>query len=120
MSTYSSFSIDEVSSVIVVRFDETDLLGTAGEIMLAELLPLVDRCRPQTLLFDFQHVKTFGSSLLGCLVRLKKYLDPLEISIKLCALPVPLRDVCGILNLTENVFQTFDSVSTALLDTRTR
>ena len=84
MSTFSSSSIDEVSSVIVVRFDETNLLGSAGEIMLTELVTLVERRRPTALLFDFQHVKTFGSSLLGCLVHLKKHLDPLTISIKLC------------------------------------
>ena len=119
MSRLRYFTIDRSATEFVVRFRQRELFGTVGEIVFDELLRLVERSRPQALLFDFQDVKIFGSSLLNCLVRLKNELDRMGISIKLCAMQVPLHEICRIMNVTENDFQTFDSVSNALLGSGT-
>jgi anti-anti-sigma regulatory factor len=114
MQQYRYFTVDTSQNATVVLLTERQLCGDiVAEVLKLELTSVVDSLAPRALLIDFQNVRMISSSVVTAFISLKKKLVGTGAKLKLCALPVPIREVYQTLNLEGSVFDICDSVLAA-------
>ncbi len=115
MQRYRYFQIDVAAGGVIVRITEPQLYGhVVGEVLKAELSQLISTTHPKRLLIDFQHVKVMSSSVIEALISVKKQLDQLGRQLKLCAMPVSIREIYRTMQLEGSIFEICDSLGEAL------
>ena len=115
MHEYHSFAVEQVRGATIVRIDRPQLSGSAdAEILSLELTSLVTDHAPRQLLVDFENVTMISSTVIAAFLKLKKQLDGSGAQLKLCAMPIPVREIYQTLNLEGNVFEIYETISEAL------
>jgi anti-anti-sigma regulatory factor len=115
MQGYRYFHVEETTSGMIVRISESHLSGGAiAEVLKLELSQLAKTKSPRLLLIDFQCVRMMSSWVIGALLLIKRQLDQYGARLKLCAVPVPIREIYRTMQLEGNVFDICDSVAEAL------
>ena len=115
MREYHTFAVEHLSGATIVRIDRSQLSGDVdAEFLTLELKTLVADSTPRILVIDFENVQMISSTVIASFIQLKKHLDHTGAHLKLCSMPVPVREIYQTLNLEGNVFDIYDTISEAL------
>lgn len=107
-------TVRNLEGAVVVQIQEPYLDNpAAADILRSELARVVSEHQPQVLVLDLSQVKMMASSAIGGLLRIHHLLQDYQGQLRLCAVPVFIREVCRSLNLEGTVFHVFNSAEEA-------